>query len=91
MRAVDEAGVVAYVAYTQASQESDPEWSHVCELSEEVATLVENEYQSGRDEGEEKGARRWVERRFTGHFDVEWRDGLLVATLPGGAFTPRHP
>jgi hypothetical protein len=59
----------------------------VCEVAEEVATLVENEYQSGRDEGEEKAARRWVERRFTGRFDVEWRDGLLVATLPAGAFT----
>jgi hypothetical protein len=54
VRAVDEGGAVAYLAYTQASPEADPEWSQVCGAAEEVAALVENEYQSGRDEGEEK-------------------------------------
>jgi hypothetical protein len=88
VRAVDEAGVVAYLAYTQASQEADPEWSRVCGVAEEVASLVENEYQSGRDEGEEKAARRWAEKRSPGgHCDVGWRSGLLIATLPADAFT----
>lgn len=86
VRAVDQGGVVGYVAYTQASHEADPEWSQVCSVAEEVAILVENEYQSGRDEGEENAARRWVERRFAGRFDIGWRDGLLVATLPATAF-----
>jgi hypothetical protein len=87
VRAVDQGGTVGYLAYTQASHEADPEWSHVCSMAEEVAMLVENEYQSGKDEGEENAARRWVERRFTGRFDIGWRDGLLVATLPASAFT----
>lgn len=87
VRAVDEGGIVGYLAYTQASQEADPEWSQVCSVAEEIATLVENEYQSGRDEGEENAARRWIERRFTGPFNIGWRDGLLVATLPADAFT----
>ena len=88
VRAVDEAGVVAYLAYTQASQEADPEWSRVCGVAEEVAALVENEYQSGRDEGEEKAARRWAEKRSPGgHCDVGRRNGLLIATLPASAFT----
>ena len=86
VRAVDQGGVVGYLAYTQASQEADPEWSQVCSVAEEVATLVENEYQSGRDEGEEDAARRWVEKRFTGRFDIGWRGGLLVATIPADAF-----
>jgi hypothetical protein len=80
-------GAVRYLAYTQASQEADPEWSQVCTAAVEVATVVENEYQSGRNEGEEKAARRWVERRFTGRFDVGWRDGILVADLPAAAFS----
>lgn len=86
VRAVDQHSAVRYLAYTQASQEADPEWSTVCSVTEEVAMLVENEYQSGRDEGEENAARRWVERRFTGRFGIGWHDGLLVATLPAGAF-----
>jgi hypothetical protein len=86
VRAIDAGGVLAYLAYTQASQEADPEWSQVCAVAEEVAALVENEYQSGRDEGEEDAARRWVEKRFTGRFDLRWRDGLLVATLAASAF-----
>ena len=86
VRAVDQGGVVAYLAYTQASREADPDWSQVCSVAEEVATLVENEYQSGRDEGEEGAARRWVEKRFSGRFDIGWHDGLLVATLPASAF-----
>jgi hypothetical protein len=86
VRAVDQGGGVGYLAYTQASQEADPEWSQVCSVAEEVATLVENEYQSGRDEGEEDAARRWVEKRFTGRFDIGWRGGLLVATIPADAF-----
>jgi hypothetical protein len=88
VRAVDEAGVVGYLAYTQASQEADPEWSQVCSVAEEVAVLVENEYQSGRDEGEEKAARRWAEKRSPGgQYHVGWRSGLLVATFPASAFT----
>jgi hypothetical protein len=86
VRAVDPGGAVCYLAYTQASQEADPEWSQVCASAVEVATLIENEYQSGQDEGEANAARRWVERRFTGRFDVSWRDGILVATLPATAF-----
>lgn len=86
VRVVDGAGVVRYLSYTQASQQADPEWSRVCAAAEEVATLVENEYQSGRDEGEESAARRWVERRFAGRSDIGWRDGLLVATVPASAF-----
>jgi hypothetical protein len=86
VRAIDAGGVVRYLAYTQASQEADPEWSQVCTVTGEVATLVENEYQSGRNEGEANSARRWVEKRFTGRFDIRWRDGLLVATLPASAF-----
>jgi hypothetical protein len=83
-----EAGVVGYLAYTQASQEADPEWSQVCSVAEEVAALVENEYQSGRDEGEEKAARRWAEKRSPGgQYDIGWRSGLLVATFPASAFT----
>jgi hypothetical protein len=87
VRAVDQAGTVRYLAYTQASQEADPEWSRVCTVAVEVATLVENEYQSGRNEGEEDSVRRWVERRFVGRFSVGWRDGVLIATLPAAAFT----
>ncbi len=87
VRAVDHAGTVRYLAYTQASQEADPEWSRVCTVAVEVATLVENEYQSGRNEGEEASVRRWVERRFAGRFGIEWRDGVLIATLPAAAFT----
>jgi hypothetical protein len=88
VRAVDAAGVVALLAYTQASQEADPEWSRVCGVAEEVAALVENEYQSGRDEGEEKAVRRWAEKRCPGgQYHVEWTSGLLTATLPAGAFT----
>jgi hypothetical protein len=86
IRAIDRNGIVRYLAYTQASQEADPEWSQVCTWAVEVATLVENEYQSGRNAGEENAARRWVDRRFTGRFDVGWRDGILVATLPAAAF-----
>jgi hypothetical protein len=87
VRAVDEAGVVGYLAYTEASQEADPEWSQVCSVAEEVAAVVENEYQSGRDEGEEKAARRWAEKRSQGgRYDVGWRNGLLIATLPASAF-----
>jgi hypothetical protein len=86
VRAVDQGGAVRYLAYTQASQEADPEWSQVCTAAVEVATPIENEYQSGRDEGETNAARRWVERRFTGRFDVGWHDGTLVATLPAAAF-----
>jgi hypothetical protein len=86
VRAVDQVGAVRFLAYTQASQEADPEWSQVCAAAVEVATLIENEYQSGRNEGETNAARRWVERRFTGRFGVEWRDGTLVATLPAAAF-----
>lgn len=87
VRAIGTGGAVRYLAYTQASQEADPEWSQVCTVAVEVATVVENEYQSGRNEGEEKAARRWVERRFTGRFDVGWRDGILVANLPAAAFS----
>lgn len=86
VRAIDQGGVVGYLAYTQASQEADPEWSQVCSAAEEIATLVENEYQSGRDEGETNAARRWIEKRFTGRYDIGWHDGLLVATLPASAF-----
>ena len=86
VRAVDQGGGVGYLAYTQPSHEADPEWSAVCSAAEEVTMLVENEYQSGRDEGEENAARRWVEKRFTGRYDIGWRDGLLVATLPASAF-----
>jgi hypothetical protein len=86
VRAVDAGGVVGYLAYTQASEEADPEWSQACAVAEEVAVVVENEYQSGRDEGEENAARRWVEKRYTGRFDVSWRNGLLVATVPARAF-----
>jgi hypothetical protein len=91
VRAIDAGGGLAYLAYTQASQEADPEWSQVCAAAEEVAALVENEYQSGRDEGEEDAARRWVEKRFTGRFDLGWRDGLLVATLAASAFAGTGP
>lgn len=87
VRAIGRGDAVRYLAYTQASQEVDPEWSQVCTVAVEVATVVESEYQSGRNEGEEKAARRWVERRFTGRFDVGWRDGTLVANLPAAAFS----
>lgn len=87
VRAIGNGGAVRYLAYTQASQEADPEWSQVCTVAVEVATTVENEYQSGRNDGEERAARRWVERRFTGRFDVGWRDGILVADLPAAAFS----
>jgi hypothetical protein len=88
VRAIGQGGAVRYLAYTQASQEADPEWSRVCTVAIEVATVVENEYQSGRDDGEEKAVRRWVERRFTGgRFDVGWRDGVLIADLPAAAFS----
>jgi hypothetical protein len=86
VRAADQGGPVRYLAYTQASQEADAEWSQVCAAAVEVATLIENEYQAARDEGEVNAARRWVERRFTGWFDVRWRDGTLVAALPAAAF-----
>lgn len=88
VRAVDQAGAIRYLAYTQASQEADREWSQVCAMAVELATVVESEYQSSRDEGEEKAARRWAEKRAKGgRFAVGWQHGLLVATLPAGAFT----
>jgi hypothetical protein len=86
VRVVDQADTLAYLAYTQASQEADPEWSQACASTEEVRRLVENEYQAGRDEGEQTAARRWVEKRFSGKFEVEWRQGQVVATLPASAF-----
>ncbi len=86
IRAVDAGGVVSYLAYTQVSQESDPEWSQVCAVAEEIAMLVENEYQSGRRESDEKRVRRWVEKVYSGEFDVGWRGGLLIAPLPAEAF-----
>lgn len=86
VRVINHAGAVGYLAYTQASQEADPEWTRVCAAADEVAMVVENEYRSGRDEGEESAVRQWVEKRFTGRADVGWRDGLLVATLPASAF-----
>jgi hypothetical protein len=86
VRTVDQAGALGYLAYTQAAQEADPEWSRACASTQEVRTLVENEYQAGRDESEQNAARRWVEKRFSGKFGLEWRQGLLVATLPASAF-----
>jgi hypothetical protein len=86
VRATGQRGEVRYLAYTQASQEADPDWSRVCTMAADIAMLVENEYQSGRDEGEENGARRWVQKRFVGRFDVGWQEGVLVATLPATAF-----
>ena len=57
-------------------------------MLEPLFGMVEIEYQSGRDEGEEKAARRWAEKRSPGgHCDVGWRSGLLIATLPASAFT----
>ncbi len=87
VRVINRAGAVAYLAYTQASQEADPEWTRVCAAADEVAMVVENEYRSGRDEGEESAVRRWVEKRSAGRADVGWRDGLLMATLPASAFS----
>lgn len=86
VRATGRRGEVRYLAYTQASQTADPDWSRVCTMAPDIATLVENEYQSGRNEGEENGARRWVQKRFAGRFDVGWREGVLIATLPAAAF-----
>lgn len=86
VRAIGQGDTVRYLAYTQASQEADPDWSLVCAEAEAIATLVENEYQSGRNEGEENAAHRWVEKRFDGRFGVDWHDGVLIATLPAAAF-----
>jgi hypothetical protein len=86
VRVIDGAGAVAYLAYTQASQEPDPEWSQACASTEEVAALIENEYQSGRNDSERDAARRWADKRFTGRVAVDWQDGLLTATFPASAF-----
>lgn len=86
VRAMGRHGEVRYLAYTQAAQKADPDWSQVCTTATDIARLVENEYQSGRNEGEESGARRWVQKRFDGRFDVGWHEGVLVANLPAAAF-----
>jgi hypothetical protein len=99
VRAVYKTGAVEYLAYTQAADEADLEWSRVCTAAVEVAALMENEYQSGDRVGEERVARRWVERVFTGTPGVRqasfgWRDGVLTVALPAAAFAaermPRH-
>jgi len=54
VRAIGRGDAVRHLAFTQASQEADPEWSQVCTVAVEVATVVESEYQSSRNEGEEK-------------------------------------
>jgi hypothetical protein len=86
VRAIGQHGEVRYLTYTQASQKADPDWSQVCTMATDIAMLVENEYQSGQDEGEESGARRWVQKRFPGRFEVGWHEGVLVANLPAAAF-----
>jgi hypothetical protein len=82
---------VEYLAYTQASNEVDAEWSRVCSEVAEIAGVVENEDLAGaasRENGrEEDAARNWVSRRFSGRFDLTRWDGLLLATLPASAFT----
>jgi len=86
---VQAADRVEYLAYTQAADEADPEWSAVCSTVPEIGGVVENENLAGRENGgEEDAARKWVSRRFSGRFDlVQREDGLLHATLPAGAFT----
>lgn len=92
VRAVNEVGVVSYLAYTDASESADPEWSHVCEVAEEIAVTVENEYKSGRrdHDGAEKAAQQWAEKRSPGgRYDIRRRNGQLTATLPPSAFSGR--
>ncbi len=85
------AGRVEYLAYTQVSDEADPDWSAACSMSPEVAGVVENENiasYDGRQNGkEENAAREWIARRFSGQFDLVRHDGLAQANLPAGAFT----
>lgn len=84
------AGRVDYLAYTQAADEADAEWSAVCSAVPEIAGVMENEElagRAGRDGGQENAARNWVSRRFSGPFDLVRWEGLLHATLPASAFT----
>lgn len=99
VRAVHKTGAVEYLAYTQASDEADPEWSRACTAAVEVAALMENEYQSGDRAGEEHAARRWIESVFAGTPGIRqasfgWRDGVLTVALPAAVFAgermPRH-
>jgi hypothetical protein len=91
VRAVPKTGAVEFLAYTQASEEADPEWSRVCTTSAEVAALVENEYRSVDREGEQRAARRWIDSVFAGTPGIDqagfaWRDHVLTVTLPVAAF-----
>ena len=78
---------VEYLAYTQAGDEADAEWSRVCSAVPEIAGVVENENLVGSVGKEEDAARNWVSRRFSGRFDLARWEGLLLATLPASAFT----
>jgi hypothetical protein len=61
---------VEYLAYTQARDEADAEWSRVCSAVPEIAGVVENENLAGSAGREEDAARNWVSRRFSGRFDL---------------------
>lgn len=93
VRAVDKAGAVRYLAYTQVSDEADAEWSRACSAAVEVTALVENEHLGG-DQGEERAARQWLSKALadisgTGQASFERRDGILTALLPASAFHGR--
>ena len=76
-----------YLAYSQASNGSDPQLSELCEQTAEIAAVLENEELASTPESAEAQVRDWLDGKGLGtHPLVRLKTGIIGVKLPAGYF-----
>jgi hypothetical protein len=87
IRAVTADKRVRYMVYSQASRESDPQLSGLCEQTAEVVSVLENEELAWTPAAREARVREWLESQgLAVHGLVRLDTGTIRVTLPAGSF-----
>ncbi|MDT8913396.1 hypothetical protein [Amycolatopsis sp. PS_44_ISF1] len=92
VRASERGNRIRYLAYSQASDEHDPELSALCQRRAEIAGVIENEIQDDSADWRAERASEWLRRQdLEGHRAQLLADGTWRVRLPPEAFAPNGP
>ena len=87
VRAVDSRGRIRYMAYSQASDEADPDTTELLEQTPEIAGVLETEDRAANGSALESRAREWLSKNNLDGRSARLGNGVLRVTLPRSAFT----
>jgi hypothetical protein len=92
VRALDRAGQVRHLVYSQAAEVADPDLSTLCETTPEIAGVLGSDAEAASAERAEARITEWLEHRKLGdHHPIHVAEGAWRVVLPARSFQPDGP